>query len=96
MYSPQQTIFFTLVRKVSNVLSMSQQYELYDTIDYNRLGDGKCDYGIYNTIQFEYDRGDCCSQSCIPKAYQCGYYGFVSAFDCKDPKYYVPTVGDRN
>jgi hypothetical protein len=56
-----------------------------EVIDNVRLGDGKCDYGDYNRVEFGFDYGDCCSDTCISNAYQCG----VNGYDCQDPRNYL-------
>jgi hypothetical protein len=58
--------------------------ETCDMVDNNRLGDGKCDYGDYNILEFGFDHGDCCKETCISDIYQCGENGF----DCQDPMLY--------
>lgn len=44
------------------------------------LGDGYCD-ATANTPECEWDRGDCCSTTCMSAAYPCGTVGY----DCRDP-----------
>jgi hypothetical protein len=56
-----------------------------EVIDNVRLGDGKCDYGDYNRVEFGFDHGDCCSDTCISNIYQCGDNGY----DCQDPRDYL-------
>ena len=49
-----------------------------------RLGDGRCNFGIYNTAECGWDFGDCCEKTCNSAPwnhkYECGYNGY----DCKD------------
>eukprot|EP01084_Bolivina_argentea_P104774 187590_1 len=55
------------------------------------LGDGYCDHdGVgYNSLECQWDKGDCCEESCISAQYQCGSGGY----DCLDPQNSVnPTV----
>jgi hypothetical protein len=51
------------------------------------IGDGWCDGGSYNTIECNYDGGDCCEETCISKDWTCGNY----PYHCKNPLYYTPT-----
>jgi hypothetical protein len=59
--------------------------ESCEVMDNERLGDGKCDYGDYNRVEFGFDHGDCCSDTCISNIYQCGDNGY----DCQDPRDYL-------
>lgn len=43
-------------------------------------GDGYCD-PVCNTIENNWDGGDCCEKTCVGAAYDCG----IAGFDCKDP-----------
>jgi hypothetical protein len=51
----------------------------------DRLGDGNCDGGNYNSLACEWDFGDCCIETCGQggwyQAFPCGSAGF----DCLDP-----------
>lgn len=46
------------------------------------LGDGYCDQGTYNTAACDYDRGDCCGNTCKDGLYTCGIAGYA----CLDPQ----------
>jgi hypothetical protein len=46
------------------------------------LGDGKCDYGDYNTEACNFDGGDCCETDCRPAFHQCGSEGY----QCQGPR----------
>ncbi|GMH95343.1 hypothetical protein TrVE_jg9091 [Triparma verrucosa] len=46
------------------------------------LGDGYCDKsGKYNTLECDFDGGDCCEKTCTPGEFLCGSNGY----ECKDP-----------
>jgi len=45
------------------------------------VGDGYCD-PIYNTLECEWDGGDCCVDTCQDGLYPCGE---MHAYACKDP-----------
>jgi hypothetical protein len=45
------------------------------------VGDGYCDYGLYNTAEHNWDGGDCCQSTCTSGSYSCGSNGF----ECKGP-----------
>eukprot|EP01084_Bolivina_argentea_P104773 187586_1 len=56
------------------------------------LGDGYCDHdGVgYNSLECQWDKGDCCEESCVSTVdFDCGSGGY----DCLDPQNSVnPTV----
>lgn len=55
-------------------------YEEYCDIEYEVLGNGRCDVE-YDFEVCHFDGGDCCEETCIDSEYKCGHYGF----DCWDP-----------
>jgi DNA-binding beta-propeller fold protein YncE len=55
--------------------------------DLSRVGDGWCDYLDYNTAACDWDGGDCCESTCVPRREECGSNSY---FDCLDPLGYVP------
>lgn len=59
--------------------------------DMSRVGDGYCDGGVYNSPSCNYDGGDCCYQTCVPK----DTYGCYGNFKCRDPLYAVPASESR-
>jgi len=46
------------------------------------LGDGYCDYSIYNVASCDWDGGDCCEDTCADGDYYCGTNNFD---ECLDP-----------
>jgi len=49
--------------------------------DQTFVGDGKCDEEA-NTLDCNWDGGDCCGWSCVSSTYTCGS---EAAYDCQDP-----------
>jgi len=52
-------------------------------------GDGYCDDET-NSLNCEWDGGDCCIASCVDAEYDCG----ENAYDCIDPEYYSSYGGE--
>jgi hypothetical protein len=49
----------------------------------NWVGDGWCDYGLYNTQECKWDGGDCCEQTCVDDdwSWPCG----IAGYECLQP-----------
>ena len=57
------------------------------------LGDGYCDKtGGYNSLECNYDNGDCCETTCKDNDYTCGYNGYECLSD--DNLYYIDESDD--
>ncbi len=44
------------------------------------LGDGYCDHLILNKNDCDWDRGDCCEDTCVSGTFECGFVGASRVF----------------
>eukprot|EP01084_Bolivina_argentea_P265824 450709_1 len=80
---------FIIMTTFSIDTTVAQQCSV-SNIDY--LGDGYCDdEGGYNSLECQWDKGDCCEQSCISSVdWDCG--SGTNGYVCLDPYFNRPTI----
>eukprot|EP01084_Bolivina_argentea_P063076 115225_1 len=83
---PKCSLFCFIMMTTFSIDTVVAQQCTVSNIDY--LGDGYCDEGGYNSLECQWDKGDCCEQSCVTVDYECGANGYV----CLDPYFNRPTI----